>query len=152
LLDDDSYFEHLIETYATPAESKVPRPRNRGNNVTVEELESSPWGQLINSPDVGDPLSRNGVKFRTRFRTPFPLFEELLVPMCIQYNVFKMQRQNYGVPVKFRVLIGLRYLARAHDSDTMEELSRVKQSTCHVIFHQFILSNLSKLSCSVRLA
>jgi hypothetical protein len=118
LLDDDSYFEHLIETYATPAESKVPRPRNRGNNVTVEELESSPWGQLINSPDVGDPLSRNGVKFRTRFRTPFPLFDELLVPMCIQYNVFKIQRQNYGVPVKFRVLIGLRYLARAHDSDT----------------------------------
>jgi hypothetical protein len=137
-LDDDDYFEHLIEIYATPVQSKPPRPRNRGNNVTAEELERSAWGQLINSPDVGDPLSRNGIKFRARFRTPYPLFSELLVPLCIQYNVFKIQRENFGVPVKFRVLIGLRFLARAHDSDTMEELSQVKSSTCHTIFHQFI--------------
>jgi hypothetical protein len=138
LLDDDSFFEHLIETYANPETTNIPRTRNRGNNVTAEELENSSWGQLINSPDVGDPSSRNGKKFRTRFRTPFPLFEELLVPMCIQYNVFKIQRQNAGIPVKFRVLIGLRYLARAHDSDTMEELSGVKRPTCHTIFHQFL--------------
>jgi hypothetical protein len=59
-LDDDDYFEHLIEIYATPVQSKPPRPRNRGNNVTAEELERSAWGQLINSPDVGDPLSRKG--------------------------------------------------------------------------------------------
>jgi hypothetical protein len=47
LLDDDSYFEQLIETYEIPNERKVPRPRNRGNNINVEELEQISWGQLI---------------------------------------------------------------------------------------------------------
>jgi hypothetical protein len=138
LFDDDSFFENLIETFAVCDQPKYAQPRIRGNNVTAMDLENSAWGVLINSPDVGDPSSRNGIKFRTRFRTPFPLFDEMLVPMCKQYNVFKIQRENFGIPVKFRVLIGLRYLARAHDSDTMEELSRVKKTTCFTIFHQFI--------------
>ena len=89
-------------------------------------------GQLINSPDVADPASSNGVNFRDCFRTPFPL--------CIEHNIFNIPRKNAGIPVHFQVLIGLRYLARAHDSDTMKELSHVTRSTCHPIFHQSWLS------------
>ena len=99
--------------------------------MSVVDLENSSCGQLINSPDVADLASSNCVKFRARFR-------DLLVPLCVEHNVFNIRRENSGIPVHFRVHIGLRYLARAHDSDTMEELSHVKRSTCHTIFHQFI--------------
>ena len=76
--------------------------------------------------DVCDPNSRNGGKFRLHFRVSYPLCRNLLVPICLK------------VDKKVEVLIALSVLARAHNSDTMSELSEVLQSTCSIIFHQFI--------------
>ena len=84
---EDEFFENFLDSY-----SSLPPPpliRNRGNNVFGEDLEIRSWGQLKNSSDVADPASSNGIKFRARFRKPFPLFRNLLVSLCVEHNIFK---------------------------------------------------------------
>ena len=71
--------------------------------MSVEDLENSSWSQLINTPDVADPACSNGVKLRGRFGTPFPLFSAPIY----KHNIFNLFRENAGIRVYFRVLIGL---------------------------------------------
>ena len=79
---------------------------------------------MIFSSDVCDPNSRNGSKFRLHFRVPYLLFSNFLVPVCSKGGKDVIQEHRKSViPIKFEVLIALRVLARAHDSDTMSELS-----------------------------
>ena len=49
----------------------VKNTRQRGIKINYWETE---WGKLIRDPSTMDPSSRNGLKFRRRFRLPFPLF------------------------------------------------------------------------------
>ena len=46
-------------------------------------------GSTKNSSDLAD-----GVKFTARFRTPFPLFRDLSVPLCVEHNVLNIRREN----------------------------------------------------------
>lgn len=121
-------------------EPEVPRKRRRRPKVSADDLEQSPWGKMLRDPNISDPDSYVGMKFRVRFRTPYPVFAEIVVPMCVQRNVFRTIRDDKAIPVKFKVLISLRILGRGHDFDTMEELSMVPMSTCHAIFKQFIFT------------
>ena len=91
---------------------------------------------MIGSSDILDPNSRNGSKFRLRFRVPYPLYRNILVPLCSREgkNVFQERRKSV-IPPEFKVLTSLRILARARDTDTMSELSEVPQYTCSLIFH-----------------
>ena len=63
--------------------SKKPKCNARKPHVKAESLWHSAWGQMIGSSDVLDPNSRNGSKFRLRFRVPYPfiaIFWSLSVP------------------------------------------------------------------------
>jgi hypothetical protein len=65
--------------------------RNRGPKIDYWQTE---WGRLILDPSTMDPKSRNGLKFRRRFRVPFPLFHEVLVPICREKNIFDIKEPN----------------------------------------------------------
>ena len=51
---------------------------------------------MINDPTVGDSSSFLGKKFQNRFRIPFRLFDEYLVP---ERNVFRSQRSS-TIPIE----------------------------------------------------
>ena len=42
--------------------------------------------------EMSNPLSKSSMKFRLRFRIPFKVFNEYLVPKCVELNVFEMQK------------------------------------------------------------
>ena len=89
--------------------SKKPKCNARKPHVKAESLWHSAWGQMIGSSDVLDPNSRNGSKFRLRFRVPYPLYRDFLVPLCSREgkNVFQEHRKSV-IPTEIKVLIALR--------------------------------------------
>jgi hypothetical protein len=94
--DDDEVVDNEMEA------SK--RKRVRRQRVSSDDLWKSPWGVLIRHPEVSDPTSLSGTKFRLRFRVPFSLFNDVLIPMCERVNIFR-QKNRSAIPLEFKVLI-----------------------------------------------
>ena len=121
----------------------VPNPNRQKPKVTPNKLWSSPWGELLLNPETQDPTPFLGKKWITRFRVPFPVFQQI-VEECKESILFNMKRKSYSVPVEFRVLIALRILAKNYDCDTLNELSLVGASTflglLSLILHAYTLS------------
>ena len=69
----------------------VKHTRKRPKKIDYWQTE---WGRLMLDPSTMDPKSRNGLKFRRRFRVPFPLFHEVLVPICREKNIFDIKEPN----------------------------------------------------------
>lgn len=59
LNESDTSHEEFIET--------PPRKRIRRQRITADDLWKSPWGILLRNPEVADPTSLVGTKFRLRF-------------------------------------------------------------------------------------
>ena len=73
------------------------------------------WGRLIRSDDIRDPTSYNARLFKRRFRVPFGLFEDIIVPMCEEKNIFETTYPTrIRVPVEFKVLMCLRILGQGN--------------------------------------
>ena len=108
-------FDEEVETVKKPRLNARKKP-----HVKSESLWNSPWGQMIRSSDVCDPNSRNGSNIRLCFRVFYPLFSDILVPLCSKKgkDVFQERRKSV-IPIEFKVLIALRVLASQHDSDMM---------------------------------
>lgn len=104
--------------------------------VPKVNLWSTPWGILLRDPSVDQAQSIAGQKFRRRFRVPYPLFAELLVPMCKNAKIFNQERESY-IPTEFKVLLALRILGRGVCADDIQELTGIGESTVLNIFHQF---------------
>jgi hypothetical protein len=133
-------FEDLLEEDENLEEGgEVQRKKRRRvrSRITQEMLDQSIWGQLINHPNVVDPESYEGIKFRLRFRVPYGVFKETLVPYCIAKNIFQYKKKSQ-IGVEYKILVCLRILGRGHDLDSVNELSLIPTSTCHYIFKQFI--------------
>ena len=81
---------------------------------------------MIRDPEVRDPSSRLGRLFRLRFRMPFDLFEEGLVPL-VRRAGFLSDRGR--IPLELQVMIGLRRLGRGLVADDVAELAHVAPST-----------------------
>jgi hypothetical protein len=79
-----------------------------------------------------------GKLFRRRFRIPFPVFKDVLVPLCRDANIFGTSVEAYvRVPLEFKILVSLRILGRGNVADDIFEMSKVPESTCNTIFHRF---------------
>ena len=113
------------------------KARKGSKHITDEQLSRSVWGMMLAHPDIKEPNSRMGLKFRLRFRVPYSVFKEVLVPRCIADDVFECKRQTQ-LQVEIKVLICLRILGRGHDFDTLNEISLVPKSTCHAVYNKFI--------------
>jgi hypothetical protein len=98
------------------------RKRKGSKHITDEQLSQSIWGLMLAHPDVKDPESKIGKKFRLRFRVPYPLFKAILVPICIEENIFECKRQSQ-IQLEIKLLVCLRILGRGHDFDTLNEIS-----------------------------
>jgi hypothetical protein len=94
---------------------------------------------MINDPEVQDPSTEMGKKFRLRFRVPFPVFRELL-DLTLKLG-FQARPQNAaktaGVPLEIQVLGVLRVLGRGCCFDGIEEISNVDEETHRRFFHEF---------------
>ncbi len=51
------------------------------------DLWQSSWGRLLSHASISDPHSWVAKKFRRRFRIPYSVFKNVLVPMCEQKNI-----------------------------------------------------------------
>jgi hypothetical protein len=112
---------------------------NKRRRKTTERADywDSVWGKMLKNPEIDDPDSFVAGKFRRRFRIPYPLFKDVLLPQCRERNVFEEQRPSI-ISIEFKILISLRILGRDAVADACAELSFVGESTCHTIFKQFV--------------
>ena len=126
------------------SQDKIPKRRR----LATEDLTNfwdTPWGKLIQHPDVRDPATKTGKIFRRRFRLPFPLFNHL-VNLCQEHDIFETKRQS-KIPIEAKVVACLRILARDHCADDIYELSHtvIGESTVYYIFKKFIHGVATKL-------
>jgi hypothetical protein len=99
-------------------------------------LWESEWGKLLDNPNTMIPKTFEYLKFRLRFRVPFPLFKDRLIPAIKEARIFNRTRTSY-IPIEFKVMISLRILGRDTDTDTVSELSNIPKSTCNTILKEF---------------
>lgn len=130
--------KRFIEAYDWSVQ--MPRKRRRYDEEPVDLWQTS-WGRMLRDPDILDPYSRVSKKFQRRFRCPFLLFRDVLVPLCLEHGVFG---ERAVIPVEFKILVSLRILGRGNCSDDISELSGVGESTVNFIFKTFCL-NFGKL-------
>lgn len=129
-------WEELTELSGT---SKRKRP---GWQQTMEQRKKqgsvwhSSWGELLNSPSLRTPGSREYKRFRRRFRMPPDLFLDHLVPLSKKHNIFEQKHRSRNV-IEMKLLVGLRMLGRDDCGDAIAELSGIGESSAFVIFHQF---------------
>ncbi len=76
-------YSHLFEE--DPPEIEQKRSRSRGPRI---DYRQTAWWAMLQDPDVQDPLSRVGKLFRLRFRTPWDLYHNELLPMVRAANIF----------------------------------------------------------------
>ena len=83
-----------IEEEEEEEKEQTPRKRVKRGHVNVDKLSRSIWGQMLSHPDINNPNSYTGMSFRLRFRVPYGLFQNVLVPQCIERNVFDEKRPS----------------------------------------------------------
>lgn len=76
-------------------------------------------------------------RFRNKFRMPCALFRGVFMDEIREKEVFPSVYQS-AIPLEIKAMIGLRILGRGSVLDDIEEFCRVRKSTVHAIFHQFI--------------
>lgn len=103
----------------------------------IFDYSSTKWGKLISHADTRNPTSWRGKLFRRRFRVPFPLFEEVLLPLCREKNIFDEQRQG-RIPLEIKLMAALRMLGRASCADSVSELSEIGESTAAYLFKKLV--------------
>ena len=128
--------EVLIESILKEKRSKK-KVKKRRKKKPLPDYDNSVWGQMLRDPDVEDMTTKTGKLFRRRFRIPYVLFRDILVPQCREANVFE-GRGRAKIPLELKILIALRILGRDGIADDCQELSLVDESTCTEIFKKLV--------------
>ena len=63
----------------------------RSSRVQVNYWDTT-WGRWLTNPLIKNPNSKLAKIFMLRFRVPFILFHEKILPMCRENNVFDIHR------------------------------------------------------------
>jgi hypothetical protein len=74
---------------ATEQDKNV-KKRIRGPFLMHVELDNTVWGQMLKHPDTNNPESDVAIKFCIRFRIPYGVLKNILVPQCVKENVFDL--------------------------------------------------------------
>jgi len=115
--------------------------RRRASKQPKIDYWKTKWGQLLLNDQICNPFSAAAKKFRRRFRVPYPVFHEIIVPRCIEKNIFgnkEGQENKIRIPIEFKILIALRVLGRGNCFDDIAELADTFESTAHAVFKQFV--------------
>ena len=143
-MEEESALKFIVENLLENLEDSTDTfKRRRTVRDTTKEFWESPWGTLLNHPNVDNPQTVEGKRFRRRFRLPHPLYN-YLVELCVRYNIFDMKNKS-PIPIELKVLACLRILARDNCADDIKELSfeLLGESTVHSIFKTFV-QNMSE--------
>jgi len=121
--------------------TKNKKKRKRWTKI---DLSNNEWMLALQNPEIKDETSGVAIKFRRRFRVPFVIFNDWIVPICKQYNIFNIKEEaKVKVPIEMKVMISLRILGRGNCADDIHELSHIPCSTINFIFKTFV-ANFSK--------
>ena len=118
-------------------EEALNTPKRKRQRLKRIPLSESIWGRMLNDPSIADENSFTSKKFRRRFRVPYKLFADILVPICRDANIFSMQNHSY-MSIEFKILIALRVLGRDAKADDINELINIGESTATYIFKTFV--------------
>jgi len=120
-------------------ENEPPVKKTRTGRTNKIDYWETPWGKLITCDRVMNIKTKEGKLFRRRFRIPFLLFKDALVPLCREYNIFDTKNENaVRVPLEFKILYSLRILGRGNCCDDIAEIGISFESTVNWIFKKFI--------------
>jgi hypothetical protein len=112
--------------------------RNRNsflNGYLTKNIWDTVWGLLIRHENTNDASTMEGKRFRQSFRVPFPLFNNVLVPLFNEKKIFSCKSI---IPIEFKILIGLRILALGDPAHAVQSIVHcIGQSTINKIFHEF---------------
>ena len=90
---------------------------------------------MLTDLESSEEDSRLNKLFRLRFRIPYLVFKEFLVPMCKDANIFSITEEfRVRVPLEFKILMCLRILSRGNVADDIAELSSGCPSTVNFIY------------------
>lgn len=98
---------------------------------------STPWGQLLDHPDIDKEGSEEFLTFRGRFRMTPRMFRKV-TDFCRKNNIFGNQYEVKKIPLEFKILAALRILARDVCIEDVKEGSGMRRSTILSCFHKFI--------------
>ena len=127
----------FIEAESDVWESWFDDKKTRRKFEATVDYDQTKWGKLYMSESTRNPSSREGKLFRRRFRLPFPVFNEVIVPLCIQHDIFG-RGKNSRIPVYIKAMAALRILGRNACCDDIAEAAEIGESTANTIFRQFI--------------
>jgi hypothetical protein len=139
-----SIIEMAQEQFDTEPNRKKQRkartPRDDDPNFDLETaLASSEWARLLNNANISDPKSWAGRTFRRRFRVPYPLYRDVLMPLVHEHNLFDIKdATKIKIKAEYRLMCSLRMLGRGECADTASELSKMAENTCYHIHKRFI--------------
>lgn len=135
--DEDNAVEHWIKSGLDFLEMPEVSKKRKRVFVRRQNLQDLFWMRLYHNPNTANIDSREGKNFRQRFRLPYNLVKDVLIPMVVKRNIFVIQRSSY-IPIELKVMICLLILARGNVYDDIAEMSGIGVSTDASIYLQFI--------------
>jgi hypothetical protein len=144
--DEEELEDQIIFKIFRAAVDSKKGPKKKRQRFDPASFWDSTWGLLISDPSVNDPTSVLGKRFRRRFRVPFPVFNDILLPLAKKHRFFHKTRQS-RIPLAAKVLAALRVLGRDSCADSIAELLQnvIGESTVYTIFQQFVTGMATKV-------
>ena len=125
--------EKVIQTWIGEQDWLTSRcKRQRRDPINFAE---TPWGLMLQDPELEIAESAAALRFRRRFRFPYPLFLTL-VELCEEKAILG---SSHIIPLKIKVLACLRILGRGNCADEIAELSSISESHAIATFKNFVV-------------
>ena len=108
-MEDSELFGRIVEEYIVEngedfVDVKAPKKRRVARSSRLIDFYKTKWGVLLTDPNTRVHNTYQGKLFRRRFRVPFQVFDEVLLPMCKEYNVFGNGHNSSWVDFVFWVV------------------------------------------------
>jgi hypothetical protein len=142
------YFTNNLDDFidsSSDDDDLLVKKRKRDGRTKKLDFSTTAWGLMLADESINDSSSRNGKLFRRRFRIPYPLFNEILVPLCKEKNIFEIKQEcRVRIPLEFKILLCLRILGRGNCCDDIAEMGNMFESSVLKIFKQFVKGMTNK--------
>ena len=137
--DEDEAAEEALHKFIREYDwEEFIRQKTKKRRVVVSNLWKSGWGLMLRHPNIQNPNSREAKIFRRRFRVPYILFRDILVPLCKNKQIFGVESYRNKIPVEFKILSSLRILARGVSVDDITESTNISESWLNKCFKLFV--------------
>ncbi|CAM9508247.1 unnamed protein product [Pylaiella littoralis] len=120
-------------------EDDAPPVKRTRRVLPRRDYKASFWWNMLASPGLGDPGSREAKVFRRRFRIPHKFFTEV-VALVKAKKWFPLRADAAGrqcIPVELKVLASLHILGRGNFFDDITQMSHISEPVVQSTFHRF---------------